>query len=102
MCNLNQGKNCEDFMNGLQNSDSIQKLGLSDNELSDENGLYVIKMIKFQAEKRDRTQWLEGLRQPKPEDNLFDQLKFKDVNFKSIDHKHNIVSPPRRRNSKNF
>ena len=47
MCNLNQGKNCEDFLNGLQNSDSIQKLGLSDNELSDENGLYVIKMIKF-------------------------------------------------------
>ena len=91
--NLNEKRNMEDFMNGVQHSDVLQKLSLTDSELNDEHGLFILNLIKFQAEKRDRTQWLEGLRQPKAQENLFDQLKFKDVNFKSIDHK--VISPTR-------
>lgn len=49
-------------MAGVKYNDSIRKIILTDNEIGDEQALCILSMIKFQAEKRDRDQWLEGLR----------------------------------------
>lgn len=52
------------LMNGFKYNESVSKLDLADNELFDEQGIYLLQMVKFLAEKRDRGQWLVGLRQP--------------------------------------
>lgn len=46
-CNLYEKRNMEDFLNGVQHSDLLQKLSLTDNELNDEHGLFILNLIKF-------------------------------------------------------
>ena len=63
-CNINNNNNIQELMSGLMKNDCLRKLNLSDNDLKDDQGITVLNMIKYQAEKRDRSQWLEGLRKP--------------------------------------
>lgn len=42
-------------MSGLMKNDCLRKLILSDNDLKDDQGITVLNMIKYQAEKRDRS-----------------------------------------------
>ena len=50
------------LMKGFQKNDTIQSLDLTDNEITDIEGMTVLNMIKFQAEKRDNEIWSCGLR----------------------------------------
>ena len=61
-CNLNQNKHMYEFMNGVRNSKSLQKISFPDSELYDEHGIHILNMIKYRAEKRDITQFHLGLR----------------------------------------
>lgn len=49
-------------MKGLNNNDSLEKLDLSDNDLHDAEGLFIVRYIKLQAEKRENALWRTGLR----------------------------------------
>ena len=51
-----------EFMNGVRNSKSLQKISFPDSELYDEQGIHILNMIKYRAEKRDITQFHLGLR----------------------------------------
>jgi len=53
-CNLGQSKNLYELSEGLKHNTSIQKLTLHDNQLGDEQGLNLLNMIKFMADKRDK------------------------------------------------
>jgi hypothetical protein len=53
------------FMEGFQQNMNVQTLDLSDNELTDEAGLFILSMIKFKAEKRNLVNWSDGLRHEK-------------------------------------
>ena len=50
-------------MQGFQKNCHIQTLDLTDNQLTDSCGVYILNMIKFMSEKRDNSQWTDGLRQ---------------------------------------
>ena len=53
-CNLAQSKNLHELAEGLKHNASIQKLTLHDNQLGDEQGVPLLNMIKFMADKRDK------------------------------------------------
>jgi hypothetical protein len=54
----------------LQNNQSLDKIDLSDNELKDKHGIFILKYIKIQAERRDNDLWELGLRQRRAEGHL--------------------------------
>ena len=62
-CNLAQGKSMQELMNGFSNNSSIKRLQINDSELRDDHGIFLLQMIRAQAEKREQGQWTEGLRQ---------------------------------------
>jgi hypothetical protein len=49
-------------MKGLNENDSLEKLDLSDNSITDTEGVAIIRYIKQQAEKRENSLWMTGLR----------------------------------------
>lgn len=50
-------------MKGLVTNSSLEKLDLSDNNISDSDSIYIVKFMKEQGEKRENTLWIAGLRQ---------------------------------------
>ena len=44
-------------MKGLINNESLEKIDLSDNQIKDSDGLFIIRYIKIQAEKRENALW---------------------------------------------
>lgn len=50
-------------MQGFQNNSSVKTLTINESDLRDEQGIFILQMIRQQAEKRDQGQWTEGLRQ---------------------------------------
>ena len=55
LCNLNDRKCLEELMTGVKYNDSLRKVALTDMEIGDDQALCILSMIKFQAEKRDRS-----------------------------------------------
>jgi hypothetical protein len=53
----------QELMAGFCNNTSIAKLTMNESDLRDEHGIFILQMIRQQAEKRDQGQWTEGLRQ---------------------------------------
>lgn len=49
-------------MEGLLENTTIEKLDLSDNDISDQNSLCIVRFIKAKAEERDNALWMTGLR----------------------------------------
>lgn len=49
-------------MNGLMDNGVIEKLDLSDNDISDHDSLNIVRYLKKQAEARDNALWMTGLR----------------------------------------
>ena len=62
VCNLNAPTNLELLMKGLIDNNTIEKLDLSDNQISDQDSLNIIRFIKKQGEKRENSLWINGLR----------------------------------------
>jgi hypothetical protein len=45
--NIGATVNMKEFMKGFGENDSVESLDLSVNELTDESGMYILKMVKF-------------------------------------------------------
>lgn len=45
-CGLNHFSNLEAFMKGLNENDSLEKVDLSDNDITDKEGLFIVRFIK--------------------------------------------------------
>lgn len=58
-------------MTGLIENNSIEKLDLSDNQLSDDDSLHIIRFMKKQGEKRETNLWMNGLRHSNLEKKSF-------------------------------
>ena len=52
----------EHLLRGVNENDSIEKLDLSDNQIKDHDGIFIVRYIKLQAEKRESALWMTGLR----------------------------------------
>ena len=61
-CGLNHLSNLEGLMKGVNENESIETINLSDNDLNDQEGLFIVRYIKNQAEKRENALWRTGLR----------------------------------------
>ena len=72
-------------MKGLYHNNSIEKLDLSDNDLKDDAGIFILNMIKSQNEKKNNNIWCDGLRdKSKHKDSLERIIPI--VNLSTIDH----------------
>lgn len=49
-------------MKGVNENESLETVNLSDNDLNDQEGLFIVRYIKNQAEKRENALWRTGLR----------------------------------------
>lgn len=49
-------------MKGFNENESLETVNLSDNDLNDQEGLFIVRYIKNQAEKRENALWRTGLR----------------------------------------
>ena len=70
-------------MQGFQNNSSVKTLTINESDLRDEQGIFILQMIRQQAEKRDQGQWTEGLRQ---QYNSKSSLGNKSVTVDQIEH----------------
>ncbi|CDW87947.1 UNKNOWN [Stylonychia lemnae] len=61
-CNLHSLNHLEMLMKGLLSNNSIEKLDLSDNQIGDQESIYIVRFMKQQGEKRENTLWMTGLR----------------------------------------
>lgn len=61
-CGLNYLSHLEGLMKGVNENESIETINLSDNDLNDQEGLFLVRYIKNQAEKRENALWRTGLR----------------------------------------
>jgi uncharacterized alpha/beta hydrolase family protein len=49
-------------MKGLIENNTLERLDLSDNQISDADSLNIIRFMKKQGEKRENRLWMNGLR----------------------------------------
>ena len=62
-CNLNIDNNLKMLLDGASHNNSLEKIDLSDNELDDDHGAYILIYLQKQVEKRDFELWWLSLRQ---------------------------------------
>jgi len=85
-CNLNGA--LEVFIKGLIENESLEKIDLSDNQIKDSDGLFLVRYVKLQAERRENALWQTGLRHHDVDNHAASTIE------KSISHEKltNIVS----------
>lgn len=56
-CNLNSSNHLEMLIKGLSENSTLETLDLSDNLIRDQDGLFIVRYMKLQAEKRENALW---------------------------------------------